>query len=118
MALVVLPFPWMSMNLWHLFLLLNHPLDKGATVLAFPCNQFSEEEPGSNDQIMEFVCARLSSEIPIFDKLQAKQFIDVHDSNAAPVHQFSELEIWGILGDDSGTLLRRIGRLLTAITLQ
>lgn len=41
----------------------------GLEILAFPCNQFGEEEPGSNDQIQEFVCTRFKSEFPIFDKV-------------------------------------------------
>lgn len=47
----------------HLFLL------KGLEILAFPCNQFGEEEPGSNVQIAEFVCTQFRSEFPIFDKV-------------------------------------------------
>ncbi|KAL5174246.1 putative glutathione peroxidase 8 [Glycine soja] len=50
----------------------------GLEILAFPCNQFGEEEPGSNDQIQEFVCTRFKSEFPIFDKSGK----------------------WGIFGDD------------------
>lgn len=42
----------------------------GLEILAFPCNQFGEEEPGSNDQIMDFVCTRFKSEFPIFDKVR------------------------------------------------
>lgn len=51
----------------------------GLEILAFPCNQFGEEEPGSNDQITEFVCTRFKSEFPIFDKVspQSLQFLDI-----------------------------------------
>lgn len=42
---------------------------KGLEILAFPCNQFGEEEPGSNDEISELVCTRFRSEFPIFDKV-------------------------------------------------
>lgn len=41
----------------------------GLEILAFPCNQFGEEEPGSNDEIMDFVCTRFKSDFPIFDKV-------------------------------------------------
>lgn len=40
----------------------------GLEILAFPCNQFGDEEPGSNDEIKDFVCSRFKSEFPIFDK--------------------------------------------------
>ena len=37
-------------------------------VLAFPCNQFGGQEPGTNQQIKEFACSRFKAEYPIFDK--------------------------------------------------
>jgi hypothetical protein len=46
-------------------------LGAGLEILAFPCNQFGEEEPGTNDQITDFVCTRFKSEFPIFDKVNA-----------------------------------------------
>ncbi|KAF3448555.1 hypothetical protein FNV43_RR09268 [Rhamnella rubrinervis] len=68
--------------------------DRGLEILAFPCNQFGEEEPGSNEQITEFVCTRFKSEFPIFDK------IEVNGENAAPVYKFLKSGKWGIFGDD------------------
>lgn len=41
----------------------------GLEILAFPSNQFGEEEPGTNDQILDFVCTRFKAEFPIFDKV-------------------------------------------------
>ena len=38
-------------------------------VLAFPCNQFGGQEPGSNEQIKQFACTRFKAEYPIFDKV-------------------------------------------------
>lgn len=66
----------------------------GLEILAFPCNQFGEEEPGSNDQILDFVCTRFKSEFPIFDK------IEVNGESAAPLYNFLKKGKWGILGDD------------------
>ncbi|KAE8662029.1 putative phospholipid hydroperoxide glutathione peroxidase [Hibiscus syriacus] len=54
---------------------------QGLEILAFPCNQFGDEEPGSNDEISEFVCTRFRSEFPIVDK-------------------YCKLGKWGIFGDD------------------
>ncbi|KAJ6701710.1 GLUTATHIONE PEROXIDASE [Salix koriyanagi] len=59
--------------------------DQGLEILAFPCNQFGEEEPGTNDQITDFVCTRFKSEFPIFDK------IDVNGENASPLYKFLKL---------------------------
>ncbi|GFS37155.1 glutathione peroxidase 6 [Actinidia rufa] len=43
--------------------------DQGLEILAFPCNQFGGQEPGNNEQIMEFACTRFKAEYPIFDKV-------------------------------------------------
>ncbi|RDX88367.1 putative phospholipid hydroperoxide glutathione peroxidase, partial [Mucuna pruriens] len=66
----------------------------GLEILAFPCNQFGEEEPGNNDQIKDFVCTRFKSEFPIFDK------IEVNGNNSAPLYKFLKSGKWGIFGDD------------------
>lgn len=42
----------------------------GLEILAFPCNQFGAQEPGSNDEIVEFACTRFKAEYPIFDKVE------------------------------------------------
>ncbi|CAI0476313.1 unnamed protein product [Linum tenue] len=42
--------------------------DQGLEILAFPCNQFGSQEPGNNEQIVEFACTRFKAEYPIFDK--------------------------------------------------
>ncbi|KAK7366761.1 hypothetical protein VNO80_08758 [Phaseolus coccineus] len=68
--------------------------DKGLEILAFPCNQFGEQEPESNDKIVDFVCTRFKSEFPIFDK------IEVNGGNSAPLYKFLKSGKWGIFGDD------------------
>ncbi|XP_014519907.1 probable glutathione peroxidase 8 [Vigna radiata var. radiata] len=68
--------------------------DEGLEILAFPCNQFGEQEPESNDKIVDFVCTRFKSEFPIFDK------IEVNGSNSAPLYKFLKSGKWGIFGDD------------------
>ncbi|KAJ4712137.1 Glutathione peroxidase [Melia azedarach] len=68
--------------------------DQGLEILAFPCNQFGDEEPGSNDQITEFVCTHFKSEFQIFEK------IDVNGEYASPVYKFLKSGKWGIFGDN------------------
>lgn len=41
----------------------------GFEILAFPCNQFGYQEPGTNEEIEETVCTRFKAEFPIFDKV-------------------------------------------------
>eukprot|EP00262_Sarcandra_glabra_P022040 TRINITY_DN956_c0_g1_i2.p1 TRINITY_DN956_c0_g1~~TRINITY_DN956_c0_g1_i2.p1 ORF type:complete len:171 (-),score=36.35 TRINITY_DN956_c0_g1_i2:158-670(-) len=67
--------------------------DKDFEILAFPCNQFGGQEPGNNEQIVEFACTRFKAEYPIFDK------IDVNGENAAPVYKFLKSSKGSIFGD-------------------
>jgi glutathione peroxidase len=43
--------------------------DKGFEVLAFPCNDFGEQEPGSNDEIRTFCETKYNVTFPLFDKI-------------------------------------------------
>ena len=40
--------------------------EKGLEVLAFPCNQFGNAEPGSNAEIKKFVQEKYSVKFPLF----------------------------------------------------
>ncbi|KAF5189686.1 Glutathione peroxidase [Thalictrum thalictroides] len=66
---------------------------QGLEILAFPCNQFGSQEPGSNSEIKKFACTRYKAEFPIFDK------VDVNGPNTAPVYQFLKSSAGGFLGD-------------------
>lgn len=46
--------------------------DKGLTVLGFPCNDFGQQEPGSNEEIKKFCSSKFSVTFPMFDKLHTK----------------------------------------------
>ncbi|WVZ86678.1 hypothetical protein U9M48_033427, partial [Paspalum notatum var. saurae] len=67
--------------------------DQGFEILAFPCNQFGGQEPGTNEEIVQFACTRFKAEYPIFDK------VDVNGSNAAPIYKFLKSSKGGFLGD-------------------
>jgi glutathione peroxidase len=43
---------------------------KGFSVLAFPCNQFGKQEPGSDEEILEFARSKFGAEFPIFSKIE------------------------------------------------
>ncbi|KAF7817310.1 phospholipid hydroperoxide glutathione peroxidase 1, chloroplastic [Senna tora] len=66
---------------------------QGFEILAFPCNQFGGQEPGSNPEIKKFACTRFKAEFPIFDK------VDVNGPNTAPLYQFLKSSAGGLLGD-------------------
>jgi glutathione peroxidase len=44
--------------------------DKGFTVLAFPCNQFAEQEPGTDEEILEFARNSYDVNFPMFSKVE------------------------------------------------
>ncbi|CAL4988393.1 unnamed protein product [Urochloa decumbens] len=67
---------------------------KGLEILAFPCNQFASQEPGSNEDIQETVCTRFKAEFPIFDKQ-----INVNGKDAAPLFKYLKSQKGGFLGD-------------------
>ena len=46
--------------------------DSGFSVLAFPCNQFGGQEPGSSEEIQEFCYVNFGINFPIFEKVEVK----------------------------------------------
>ena len=46
--------------------------DKGFTVLGFPCNQFGEQEPGTDAQICEFAQSQFGATFPMFSKVEVR----------------------------------------------
>ena len=51
------------------------------TVLAFPCNQFGAQEPGSNEEILEFATTKFQANFPMFAK------IDVNGDTACDLYK-------------------------------
>jgi glutathione peroxidase len=45
---------------------------QGFEVLAFPCNDYGMQEPGSNEEIQQFCTTRYDVSFPLFDKVHAK----------------------------------------------
>ena len=42
----------------------------GFTVLAFPCNQFGKQEPGTDAEILAFATSKYGVEFPMFSKIE------------------------------------------------
>lgn len=66
--------------------------NQGFAVLAFPCNQFGHQEPGSDPEIQEFCTARYDVSFPVFAK------IEVNGGHAHPLYRFLKNEKPGVLG--------------------
>ena len=66
--------------------------DQGFSVLAFPCNQFGKQEPGSNSEIQDFCSLNFDVSFPVFAK------IDVNGENEEPLFGHLKSEKPGIMG--------------------
>ena len=66
--------------------------DQGFSVLAFPCNQFGKQEPGSNSEIQDFCSLNFDVSFPVLAK------IDVNGENEEPLFGHLKSEKPGIMG--------------------
>ena len=76
--------------------------DKGLEILDFPCNQFGQQAPGTEDEIHEFCTLNFGTEFPQFKK------IEVNGENESPLFTFLKAQR-GFKGFD---LDHKIGALL------
>ena len=60
--------------------------DQGFEILDFPCNQFADQAPGSDDEIHEFCTLKFGTEFPQFTK------IDVNGETADPLFAYLATE--------------------------
>ncbi|KTW29410.1 hypothetical protein T552_01362 [Pneumocystis carinii B80] len=65
--------------------------DSGFEILAFPCNQFGNQEPGTNEEIVEFCSLKYQVTFPVFDKIK------VNGNDADPVYVFLKSQKKGLL---------------------
>jgi glutathione peroxidase len=54
---------------------------KGLAILAFPCNQFGQQEPGTAEEIKQFFKVNYGVSFPLFRK------IEVNGDGAAPLYK-------------------------------
>ncbi len=65
--------------------------DKGLVILGFPCNQFANQNPGSDDQTQEFCSLNYGVTFPIMKK------INVNGNDADPLYKWLKSKKGGIL---------------------
>ena len=68
---------------------------QGLEILAFPCNQFKQQEQASNEEIKSFCDLQFNIKFELFSK------IDVNGENALPLFNFLKEQAPGILGSQS-----------------
>jgi glutathione peroxidase len=90
-------------------------------VLAFPCNQFGAQEPGTDDEILEFATSKFGVTFPMFSK------IDVNGPDACELYRWLRGETGGaditwnfekfLVGRD-GTVIERLSPMVTPEEIQ
>ncbi|KYD08911.1 MULTISPECIES: glutathione peroxidase [Heyndrickxia] len=65
---------------------------EGLVILGFPCNQFRNQDPGSNQEIAEFCSLNYNVSFPMFEK------VDVNGEHAHPIFQYLTSQAPGMLG--------------------
>ncbi|QKE71953.1 glutathione peroxidase [Arthrobacter citreus] len=66
--------------------------EQGLVILGFPCNQFMNQEPGSNEEIQSFCELNYGVSFPVFGK------IEVNGDKADPLFKYLSSEAPGIMG--------------------
>ncbi len=65
---------------------------KGLSILGFPCNQFLNQEPGTNKDIKEFCSLTYQVKFDMFSK------IDVNGDDASPLYKYLKSSQSGLFG--------------------
>ena len=90
--------------------------DQGFEVLAFPCNQFGNQEPGDATEIEQFCKVNFGLTFPLMEK------VEVNGDNASPLFDWMKAEAPGLMGskaikwnftkfliDREGNVIKRYG---------
>jgi glutathione peroxidase len=98
----------------------NDNADRGFVVLAFPCNQFAGQEPGTDAEILDFATSKFQVNFPMFSKTE------VNGDDACDLYQWLKAEHAGqgalsditwnfekFLIDRSGNVVARFGPKVT-----
>ncbi len=77
--------------------------EDGLEILDFPCNQFMEQAPGSDEEIHSFCTGRFGITFPQFSK------IDVNGENAVPLYKYlTENTSFGGFSGPMGMVLKPV----------
>jgi len=88
---------------------------QGLEIIAFPCNQFGEQEQGSDEEIHEFCQLNFGLSFPVYSK------IEVNGDNENPLYTYLKSQKKGLIGKDikwnftkfiidrEGTVVKRFG---------
>ncbi len=98
--------------------------DKGLEILDFPCNQFANQAPGSDEEIHQFCTLKYNTTFPRFKK------IEVNGENESPLYTYLKSQQKGKLGskikwnftkflvDREGKVIDRFGPATTPASIE
>ena len=66
--------------------------ERGLVILGFPCNQFGNQEPGTEKEISEGCLVNYGVSFPMFSK------IEVNGENAHPIYKYLKNKLPGFFG--------------------
>ncbi|KAL8100837.1 putative glutathione peroxidase 4 [Apium graveolens] len=66
--------------------------DSDFVILAFPCNQFLHQAPGTGEELEHYACEKFKADYPVFQKVL------VNGKNTAPIYKFLKANTRGFLG--------------------
>lgn len=66
--------------------------DRGLVILGFPCNQFGNQEPGTENEILQGCLINYGISFPMFSK------IEVNGENAHPLYKYLKNRLHGFFG--------------------
>tara|TARA_B100000614_G_scaffold253757_1_gene268116 strand:- start:186 stop:758 length:573 start_codon:yes stop_codon:yes gene_type:complete len=69
--------------------------DQGLVILAFPCNQFGGQEPGTAEEIKTFCSINFNVTFPLMAK------IDVNGDNTDPLYKYLKNQAPGTMGTEN-----------------
>jgi len=98
--------------------------EQGFEILGFPCNQFANQDSGSNEEIQNFCLINYGVSFTMFEK------IDVNGQNAHPLYKYLKDEQKGFLSkeikwnftkfliDKDGIVIKRYGPTVSPLNLK
>jgi glutathione peroxidase len=79
--------------------------DRGLEIIGFPCNQFMEQEPGTDQEIQDFCKSSYDVTFPVMAK------IEVNGPDADPLYQWLRAEAPGDFGPQYGGFYEAISKI-------
>ena len=79
--------------------------DRGLEILGFPCNQFKEQEPGTDAEIQDFCKTPYDVTFPVFSK------VEVNGPEADPLYAYLRAEAPGDFGPEYGGFYDAISKI-------